>query len=1089
MKKVLRGIGKWILRIFLGLIGLILVLILVFALFKGRITNKALTLVNEKFPGQAELANFKLHMLRHFPDVSVQLNELSFMHFMDSPGFPDTIPVLELDEIYASVNIIQLLKGSYKVPEVRLGEGEISYIVYGDSISNVELALGMKFGAEPEEEEIKEDSSTLTLYLDDLEISNLGLNYIDDAGSIHMDVGIDELHTGLIYLPELITAALDMTIDLKQVQYQDIILDKERTLRFATALDIDMEKQKVMLDSGIIDLEDALIGLSGDVLLAEDIFLDIQFSAINKGIELLNFLLSGILDMDAIEQIGAGEIELGGEVKGSFGGDLPLITANFRADDLGFHVKALGQDVTEINFLGTATNGTLSDFSEAVLNIDYLHASLPDGEIDLEMKFANLVHPELEMKIDGDLDLSLANEMLDTDAIKDMEGELSFTGDINGGINTSSGEFFDQSDTFNASLRNVNFSLPDNEIRDFRGDLNLKGKDVFLKDMKLAFDGTVFSFDLGLFDIFPHFLGFKTEPSASFDFRCDQVFLDRFITDTSLTNKIEGPIRDVSLSIAAELSDKQLIKVLDGKGIPEGRLSLTDLNIKVPGYAPISQFGTTIAIAGSDLEVYDLKGRIGNSTFGIDLAMINYDAFLENDTASPLKLEFMIASELLKLKEIFTFNDEFIMLPEAYMEEEMHDFIFKGKVETSVGELLKGNGLPEFRFSTDNFRWDLKHYPLPFRDFRIDVEHIDSLIRINTFEGRIGENNIRLRAEVSNLLDSARALSGNLALESDLLDINQLLDYELIKTEEPKDTLQADLLADAGTGGEKAIEADSSELQKKSLGLDAMNIPDFQINIDMKELRYDEINLYGLMGQIRSSSQKIIYLDHFVVESETGGSVIVDGQFNVIDPEAYTLSSSFDIDSLNVSDFKIAFTMGDSVFVLDETFTGILDAEGIAEVYFESSMDLNLAKTTAAFVLSLKDGSLMNFTPLQAAARFTGSKNLNNVKFGEIRNRFTLVDETIYVPLMSINTSLAQLGVEGEQGLDGHFMYLVRIPPALISGTAKNVISGQKEASEGEDEVMGTKSGQYVVLTVSDRGVKPGDRRDKFDDDEVVEQE
>ncbi len=77
------------------------------------------------------------------------------MCFLDTPEFPDSIPVMKMDDIYVSVNIVKLLKGSYEVSKVRFGEGEINYIVYGDSVSNVELALGMRFGGEPKEKEPK----------------------------------------------------------------------------------------------------------------------------------------------------------------------------------------------------------------------------------------------------------------------------------------------------------------------------------------------------------------------------------------------------------------------------------------------------------------------------------------------------------------------------------------------------------------------------------------------------------------------------------------------------------------------------------------------------------------------------------------------------------------------------------------------------------------------------------------------------------------------------------------------------------------------------------------------------------------------
>lgn len=140
MKKVLKGIGKWILRILLFLLGLVVVLILVFVLFKGRITEKALSVVNEKQPGTVQLANFRLRPLYQFPDISLQLQDLSYLQGNDSSKVTDTIPVMRMDDIYVSLNIVQLLKGNYEVSKVRFGEGEINYIVYGDSVSNLGLS-------------------------------------------------------------------------------------------------------------------------------------------------------------------------------------------------------------------------------------------------------------------------------------------------------------------------------------------------------------------------------------------------------------------------------------------------------------------------------------------------------------------------------------------------------------------------------------------------------------------------------------------------------------------------------------------------------------------------------------------------------------------------------------------------------------------------------------------------------------------------------------------------------------------------------------------------------------------------------------
>ena len=86
---------------------------------------------------------------------------------------------------------------------------------------------------------------------------------------------------------------------------------------------------------------------------------------------------------------------------------------------------------------------------------------------------------------------------------------------------------------------------------------------------------------------------------------------------------------------------------------------------------------------------------------------------------------------------------------------------------------------------------------------------------------------------------------------------------------------------------------------------------------------------------------------------------------------------------------------------------------------------------------------------------------------------------------MGINSSLGLIGVEGEQGLDGHYMYLLKIPRALVSETAGNYLSRPKESTDGENTIKKIERDTKVVqVTVSDKGVKPGDRRANFDEEE-----
>ena len=171
--------------------------------------------------------------------------------------------------------------------------------------------------------------------------------------------------------------------------------------------------------------------------------------------------------------------------------------------------------------------------------------------------------------------------------------------------------------------------------------------------------------------------------------------------------------------------------------------------------------------------------------------------------------------------------------------------------------------------------------------------------------------------------------------------------------------------------------------------------------------------------------------------------------------------------------------------VLDafEHFLGIVDGRGLAEIFITPELKVDMPTSTAAFNVKVTDGALINFTPLQVAGKYLDSKDLNNVRFATLRNSFTLVDSRITIPIMNIESSLGQMLIQGEQGLDMSYLYLVHVPPKLAMSAARSAMSeGAKD--DGEDQVNQMKRGDFLMMTIwsngTDSDFKLGDRRNKF---------
>jgi len=305
---------------------------------------------------------------------------------------------------------------------------------------------------------------------------------------------------------------------------------------------------------------------------------------------------------------------------------------------------------------------------------------------------------------------------------------------------------------------------------------------------------------------------------------------------------------------------------------------------------------------------------------------------------------------------------------------------------------------------------------------------------------------------------------GSFELYSDLLDINELLNYQ-----QPDE-------------GSKEEDSDSTEVREPPK-INEIDFPNIDFTINIGELHYGKHTIYGMNGKLRTSKEKVLYLDRFVTSPEGRGTLELNGQLNVANPAQYILSADMNLKGIDIGDLKLELESEDSIYLLKDNFRGIVDARGLAEIFITPELKVDMPSSVAQFYVTVNDGALINFTPLQAAGKFLDSKDLNNVRFDILRNSFTLMDSRIFIPRMNVESTVGQMLIVGDQGLDGSYLYLVRVPSKLAREAARSAMSeGAKD--DGEDQVSQMKRGNFLGITLWSNGtesdVKLGDRRNKF---------
>jgi len=1062
--KILR-IGGWII---IGIVSVILLATLVFYIRRDHISERVVSYLNEQQPGEVKMGKMYLIPFLNFPDLTLHLQEVKYYESDEMAEKFTLDPILSLNEISVTLDLIKLIRGGIMVSEARLKDGFVHLEIYPDSVSNLERALGFRFGATSE----KDTSLTtpLSIDLDKIELVNVRARMDNQVNGEHVDLEVSQVRSSFSNLAGQIKSSLEVDIYINTVKYQTINGQIDKNINLKGSLTLDSEALMLELEPSSISVSGLEFETWGSVNLTDTPRIDLAFAATNEGLELLNFLFMGILDLEEIEQIGGGSIHLNGTVQGNVGGDeLPVIRVNGDAVDLGFRIKTLNRDVRGISFKLFATNGRKGDLSEGHVDVKSFSAQFPEGSIYADLTATNFKSPELKVDVNCSVNLEGLEEMLNIDMLSSLSGLVDIQGKISGSVDRESGSFLNDEGALIASLDDVSFvvrhdSASRDSIKHMSGEIVLHDTILGTNELTLEFNGNHFDVGVSTENLLLYLLDYNRSISTGILISSKHLDPATLLRDTSISNMIGDEIQDFYFRAGATIEKADLDNFLEHDTIPRMEITLDSFGIAMPLLADISNVSAVLSYGPDSMALHHFKGTIGESFIDFSGIISNYASLSQADSGGIVALDFKISSELLRAEDLLTINEEF-MLPEEYSTEYLKDFRMAGRLEAPAAGLVYDSISMDFGIDIEDLGWSFRYYPSMFKDFLIQVERKGDVLEIENFQGSIGENNMVLSASIGNFTDSlVENMYGSFELYSDLLDFNQLLNYQ-----QPEEASEDRV-------------PDSTEVREPPK-INEMEFPNVDFTVNIGELHYGNHTIYGMNGKLRTSKEKVLYLDRFVTSPEGRGTLELNGQLNVANPKQYVLSADMNLKGIDIGDLNLELESGDTTYILKDNFRGVVDARGLAEIFITPELKVDMASSVAQFNVIVNDGALINFTPLQAAGKFLDSKDLNNVRFDILRNNFTLMDSRIIIPRMFVESTIGLMLIVGEQGLDGSYLYLVRVPPKLAREAARSAMSeGSKD--DGEDEVSQMRRGNFLGITLWSDGiesdVKVGDRRNKY---------
>lgn len=498
MKRILKRLAIAAL-IFVAVV--LLAAVITATLFEKQIGRRILSSLNDQLQTELTVENFDMTVLSTFPNVAANLRGIVLMDAQDGV-------LLEADRLAFNFGLLSFLSSEYKVKSVVLSDGALS--IHIDRRGNANYEVFKK--AAPAEEEITEDGDGIAVSLESARLKDIELIYHDERSR-----------------QEILTIVRDATFSGK-FSSRSFTLHSEADLHagFAefdgvrylvnkpVAYDADID---VNLETGVYRFQEVSLSIGPNAFLVGgsieewedgvhfDLFAGSENGSLEGVIQLLpQEYLNYLSDFSS-----SGRFAFTTTIKGTAGrGSNPEIRAELELEDGRLKSPRLTNDLKDVSFKASFTNGKKQRDKTSVFRIDNFKGYFNRELIELQLQVENLDDPHIDFLLDGVAPVDGVHKFL-AEALEDprIRGGL---GEIEIRQLKLRGRYKDMINTSRISrveaggqlvFDDAGLQIGKKRLIIDRGTLVLQGNQLTVKDLKLEAPGSELQFQGSAFNIIP----------------------------------------------------------------------------------------------------------------------------------------------------------------------------------------------------------------------------------------------------------------------------------------------------------------------------------------------------------------------------------------------------------------------------------------------------------------------------------------------------------------------------------------------------------------------------------------------------------
>jgi hypothetical protein len=526
--------------------------------------------LSESQSGEVQIESVDFKIFRGFPNITLDLNGISYYEKPDTLRTPGEAPILTAEHLFVAIKLLPLMNDELNVSEINISDAHFDIITYKDGGRNIDRALvrPAKPGAAPKiiskqkpPAQARRDSvkqapkvpaeplhkASFRLDLEAVSLNDVLLTWRTEGRRDTTVIFINDITAELHHENGNLNISLESASTIKALNINGApIPPGDVTIK--TELRYETKTQRLYIYKGEINNGFLSAAFDGSYSPREHGQLDVNLDASSNDLK----LLSMIVRPEVLEKnpgvLKRGDIYVRGRIFGELESGMPQFDIAFGVKDLDLQLpRGLGQ-FEGIGFDASFESGNRPGLEAAVIEVTKLRGNFPGGNVRGGFRMKNFKDPDVSLDFEAQLALDGYDAVFQVDAIRDLKGKASIKAKFNGALKMFGQHEMDSSRSSEVVLDNVSFVVNKTNklVSGVSGKMITRNNQAVVSQLVLQYGENQLALDATIDNFVYVLLGREKNIRSSGRLQSQQLFTTDFLFDTARVAHIQDRISNFS---------------------------------------------------------------------------------------------------------------------------------------------------------------------------------------------------------------------------------------------------------------------------------------------------------------------------------------------------------------------------------------------------------------------------------------------------------------------------------------------------------------------------------------------------------------